>query len=411
MLRILIIAHAHPAFSKGGAEFAAYHLFRQLRENPDCDTWFLACHQSPGFSRPGSAFALRGDDQREILYDQSNDYFDFSANNLRYLAYDFPQLLQKIQPDVVHFHHYANVGIETLRLVRNHLPDSRIILTLHEYLAICNRQGQMLKTNGKLCERSHPQDCHLCMPERLPADYFLRERYIKSLFSVVDQFISPSYFLKARYSEWGLPSEQIVVIENGQPETEIAPLRHANDGRQVFGYFGQITPYKGVDVLLEAFSRLPAAVRRQSQLEVHGDGHHRFPGAFQNQIDTAISRGPHELIYSGSYEPTDLIRRMAGIDWVIVPSIWWENSPLVIQEAFRHGRPVICSDIGGMAEKVVHEKNGLHFDVGNPNALQAAIRRAIDEPSLLNRLRMGIDPPPSITETTKLCLGLYRESD
>ena len=60
---------------------------------------------------------------------------------------------------------------------------------------------------------------------------------------------------------------------------------------------------------------------------------------------------------------------MAEIDWVVVPSIWWENSPLVIQEAFLHGRPVICSDIGGMAEKVEHEVNGLHFRVGDHAAL------------------------------------------
>ena len=56
---------------------------------------------------------------------------------------------------------------------------------------------------------------------------------------------------------------------------------------------------------------------------------------------------------------------MAEIDWVVVPSIWWENSPLVIQEAFLHGRPVICSDIGGMAEKVRHGVDGLHFRVGD----------------------------------------------
>ena len=60
----------------------------------------------------------------------------------------------------------------------------------------------------------------------------------------------------------------------------------------------------------------------------------------------------------------------------MVPSIWWENSPLVIQEAFLHGRPVICSDIGGMAEKVDHDVNGLHFPVGDPDALARTIQRA-----------------------------------
>lgn len=406
-MRVLIIAHAHPAFSQGGAELAAYHLYEHFHQASDCDAWFLACHQEPGFSRPGSAFAVRGDAQREILYDQHADYFDFSANNLRYLAFDLPELLREIRPDAVHLHHYVNVGIETLRVVRQQLPKSRILLTLHEFLAICNRQGQMLKTNGKLCERSHPQDCHLCMPERLPPDYFLRERYVKSLFSVVDQFISPSEFLKSRYVAWGLDPHRISVIENGQPDGSIAPPRAVPGEPQVFGCFGQITPYKGVDLLLDAFSRLPAASRQRCRLQIHGGGQHRFPGAFEDRIEQAIANAPSEVVFAGAYQPEDLARRMAGVDWVVIPSIWWENSPLVIQEAFRHGRPVICSNIGGMAEKVSDGKDGLHFEMGNPSALQAVLCRVIDDPSLLGRLRAGIMPPPSIADTAKQCRRLY----
>ena len=57
---------------------------------------------------------------------------------------------------------------------------------------------------------------------------------------------------------------------------------------------------------------------------------------------------------------------MAEVDWVVVPSIWWENAPLVIQEAFRHRRPVICGDIGGMAEMVRDGVDGLHAPVERP---------------------------------------------
>src|ERR1044071_1235531 len=83
---------------------------------------------------------------------------------------------------------------------------------------------------------------------------------------------------------------------------------------------------------------------------------------------------------------------MANFDWVVVPSIWWENSPLVIQEAFQHGRPVICSDIGGMAEKVAHGVNGLHFRAGDARSLASTIRTAAETPGLWERLREGIQP-------------------
>jgi glycosyltransferase involved in cell wall biosynthesis len=100
---------------------------------------------------------------------------------------------------------------------------------------------------------------------------------------------------------------------------------------------------------------------------------------------------------------------MADIDWVIVPSIWWENSPLVIQEAFMHGRPVICSDIGGMAEKVRDGADGLHFRAGDPQSVADAIRRAASEPGLWQKLAGGIRPIYDIHEQVGLMESIYHE--
>jgi len=404
------MAHGHPAFSKAGAEIAAYQLYQALRDRQDCDAWLLARHDLAGLERPGSAFALRDGGGREILYRQDSDPFDFSAVRLRHLTNDLSALLSEVRPNVVHLHHYINLGIETVRVVRNVIPSARIILSLHEFLAICNRQGQMLKSDGRLCGRAHPQDCHLCMPERGPADYFLRERYIKSFFALVDQFISPSTFLKQRYVEWGLAGDRITVLENGQPPTRPAPLRLVNgsiDG--VFGYFGKITPYKGVDILLRAFSSLPEKVRKRCRLEIHGGGHNEFSPDFYRAIDRALKSTPEQVYYAGPYAPEELPQRMAGVDWVVVPSIWWENSPLVIQEAFVHRRPVICSNIGGMAEKVADGRNGLQFRVGDAASLADRLMLAVTQDGLLDELRAGITPPPTIDESAEACLRVYAQ--
>ena len=72
-----------------------------------------------------------------------------------------------------------------------------------------------------------------------------------------------------------------------------------------------------------------------------------------------------------------------------------------------NGRPVICSDIGGMAEKVVHERNGLHFRAGDPLSLAAAIRRAVDDPGLWRKLRDGIDPVYRIQDSVAKLTNLY----
>jgi GT2 family glycosyltransferase len=94
--------------------------------------------------------------------------------------------------------------------------------------------------------------------------------------------------------------------------------------------------------------------------------------------------------------------RMAGalseVDALVVPSVWIENAPFVIREAFAAGLPVIASDLGGMAEMVRHEQDGLLFTPGSPPALAAQIRRLIEEPELMSRLREQVRPPMSIQE-------------
>ena len=91
----------------------------------------------------------------------------------------------------------------------------------------------------------------------------------------------------------------------------------------------------------------------------------------------------------------------------MVPSTWWENSPLVIQEAFKFRRPVICSDIGGMAEKVTDGVNGLHFRAGNALDLADRIEEAVESPGLWDQLRSEIEPPATIAETVDRLLATY----
>jgi glycosyltransferase involved in cell wall biosynthesis len=92
----------------------------------------------------------------------------------------------------------------------------------------------------------------------------------------------------------------------------------------------------------------------------------------------------------GPYEAEELSQLMAGIDWVVMGSIWWENSPLVIQEAFKFGRPVICPDIGGMVEKVRHGKGGLNYRARDSASLADSIRKAIETPDLYEHLQNSL---------------------
>ena len=141
--------------------------------------------------------------------------------------------------------------------------------------------------------------------------------------------------------------------------------------------------------------------------EIHGANLESQDQWFQELIDTLrkplIVEGT--LRWVGPYEQTELPQRMSKVDWVIVPSIWWENSPMVIQEAFANGRPVICTGIGGMAEKVRDGVDGLHFEVRNPLDLADTLGRAACEPNLLDKLKANIRSPLSLKE----CADAYLE--
>jgi glycosyltransferase involved in cell wall biosynthesis len=97
------------------------------------------------------------------------------------------------------------------------------------------------------------------------------------------------------------------------------------------------------------------------------------------------------------------------VDWVVVPSVWWETGPLVVWEAFQYGRPVICSDIGGMSEKVADGVNGLHFRRGDAVDLAAAMQRAMETPGLWDTLRGGIPSRPGhpLDEHVANLTGIY----
>ncbi|MFG1430695.1 glycosyltransferase family 4 protein [Xanthobacter sp. V2C-8] len=364
---ILVIAHGHVEFSTGGAEVAADQLFRTLRRSGAAGRVTLLARHGGG-PRSGLVTLLREDEY--LWRTDMGDWFKFQSGGGEAVTGPFRAFLDRLKPDVVFVHHYAHMGLNLLREIRRTCPDARIVLTLHEFQAICANDGQMVKrASRELCFGASLQGCVACFPERSEEDFLLRRHFIRRHFDVVDRFVAPSEFLRRRYVEWGLPAERIAVIENGQPAGARLPPRALPPGgqRNRFAFFGQVTPFKGVDVLLAAVAGLPRARRAKIHLEIHGANLDQQEDAFRARIE-ALRRPLMEegvVHWPGAYHREDLARRMARIDWVVVPSLWWENSPVVIQEAFRYGRPVLCSNIGGMAEHVRDGMDGRHVGVGN----------------------------------------------
>ncbi|WP_404295217.1 glycosyltransferase (plasmid) [Microvirga sp. RSM25] len=398
-MRILVLAHGHPDLNPGGGERAAYALFQRLKQSPGVTKAVFAAyarHEAIGHDASFGSFRARPD---EILVAAPPvDGFTFQSFGYDALERLVNDLVQSVRPDVVHIHHFIFWGIEIFELFRR--VGVRVVFTLHEFAAICAQYGQMVKTDGQLCHVSSPGECGLCYPAIGAGKFFVRDTILKSLFESVDQFVAPSHFLRERYVAWGIPKERITVIENLLDASAVArsyALSARKQGRAhptpsearlVFGFFAQINPFKGLDILLEATSSLPEDVRRQVMIRIHGENRHYRNTEFDRRTQELLAQVKDVTCLMGGYRGEDVIDLMATCDWIVVPSIWWENSPIVIQEARLAARPLLVSNIGGMAEKVNPTVDRL-FPARSAGALASAISDIVRAMAPPNRKRLA----------------------
>jgi len=404
-----MICHGNPRFTPGGTELVARDLAAALSETGLADASFASCvtalHRP---RRDGSALqSVDGRPGEFLLHSGRFDPFMLCQADDGTGVAGISALLTVLRPDIVHFHHLLHVGAETIALVRRMAPQARIVFTLHDFFPICAREGLMTKSDGEaLCHEANPDSCHLCLPDRSASQFALRRFYLGNMLSLVDCFVAPSRFIRDRFVAWGLPAAKIVHIPNGVPPA--APVEDGDDARprNRFGYFGRIAPHKGALLAVDAARQIGDSA--DLSLAIFGGAAHQDQ-AFKDGFDKALRRAKDRVFHHGPYGREDTPRLMRGIDWVVVPSRWWENAPLVVLEAFRHGRPVIAADVGGMAELVTADRDGLHFRFGDAADLARTMKRAATEPGLWDRLRRNIAPPPTTVDSAKAHAALYRE--
>ncbi|MDF1635357.1 glycosyltransferase family 4 protein [Mycoplana sp. MJR14] len=405
--RILVAAHNHPSLHPGGTEIFAHDLFRAYQRAGHEALFLGATNQIHREARPGTSFQGIGPAGDEVLLWSGHfDRFFMSQIDLYGVVPDVTELLRDFRPDVVHLHHLLLLGAEFPHIVRRTLPNCQIVMTLHDYYPICHHDGLMVRTGSReLCYQASPDRCHACFKD-IPLDRFaLRERHLKALLSTVDHFISPSAFLKERFVQWGLAEDAISVIPNGIPTRKPGAGRQRLDGgRPVFGYFGNLNPWKGATVLLEAARQL-LADGLEFELRVHGGAPFQSKN-FVEEIDELFAGTAPSVQRRGPYRREDIGDLLAAVDCTIVPSVWWENAPLVIQEAQAQGRPVIASNIGGMAEMIEHGVNGLTVPPNDARALAAAMRNLLEQPNLLQELSANARRPDDIDTTARRYLEL-----
>jgi glycosyltransferase involved in cell wall biosynthesis len=349
-------------------------------------------------------------------------------NNPLSAAY-FERLLQKFQPDVVHFFHLNRLGTGLIeRTVHAGVP---CFLTPTDFWLICPT-GQLLLADGTLCSgpSTHAGNCVKHFAENmgsgltskvvrwipaaaadglaqltkngvLPA-YPKHEEVaaISSRLGVnlarlnsLNGIIVPNGFIKELFIRHGVAPSLITQsafgIDLAENDAAVRPRATAQPLR--VGFIGTLAPHKGCHVLIEGFKRLPAS---SAVLKIYGKSDD-FP-EYAAQL-MQLADGNASINFCGTFPNSEISKVLAELDVLVVPSLWYENTPLVVYSAQAAHCPVIATDLPGLAEVVRHDENGLLFKTGSAVALSRQLSRLIDEQELLERLSAQAQRPKSIT--------------
>jgi glycosyltransferase involved in cell wall biosynthesis len=415
--RVLVVSHYHPELMRGGAQQCSYELFLGLKEEADIEPFFLAATDDsyPALYKPGACITGFDGRKNEFLFLSADyDHLWHRTTSPRHIA-AFAELLETIRPDVVHFHHFILLGIDLLTLTRTVLPQCRIVFTFHEFFTMCDARGHLVRlTDGSLCSEPSPVRCHQCLPDYSPDHFLLRKMWFMRHLKVVDRYACVGRFQIAHHVNWGIDPNKIFFVPNGERNKAHIALPAPLDGpRNRFGFFGQLVDAKGVHILLRAVDILRNSGFTNFKVELNGDNIRYATDPVREEIETFLAAesqrpAPQQLVSNnGAYQADQIESRMLRIDWCLVPSIWWETFVLVISEAWMFKRPVICSNVGAMAERIRHDVDGLCFQVADPSSLAAAMHRAATEPGLWQRLSAAAPKAPSSADVVKGYRALY----
>ncbi len=399
-MKILKVIHGYPMRYNAGSEVYSQTLCHALAER----------HEVHVFTREEDAFApdfgLRverdADDPRVIVHVVNNPRL---KDRYRATGIDqrFAEVLERVSPDVVHVGHLNHLSTSLLREAA--LREIPIVFTLHDYWLMCPR-GQFMQMfpedPGNLWAACDGQEDRKCA-ERCYARYFSgapdeavrdvaywtdwvarRMRHVREMAELVDVFVAPARYLHDRFrDEFGLPERKLVYLDYGFARARMAGRRRVAGEPFTFGYIGTHIPAKGIHDLIRAFGLLRGDVR----LRIWGRPRGQDTDALQRIAASLPSDVAGRIEWLPEYKNQEIVRDVFDrCDAIVVPSVWVENSPLVIHEAQQARVPVVTANVGGMAEYVHHEVNGLLFEHRSVEALAEQMQRLVVDPGLAARL-------------------------
>ncbi len=367
--------------------------------------------------------------------------------------------IENVPDPLIGFYDYPPVGdalrdilsrgaFDLLHLVSGYLLGNQVIqtaqrmgipqvITLTEFWFMCPRLN-LMKATGILCTGPETHEkCTRCLMEdkrryRLPAMLMpkvmdvvwpvvhmttssgqmreavqRRDQVLRAALEAVDLVICPSKYLIDKFTEFGFQTQNFHYLRQGlaRPGDKSTSGQRASDVLSL-AYIGQIKEHKGVDLLIDAVIML---LNEGKPIVLELWGPETESPDYVAWLKARSAKYSRNIRWQGKYTGHKVWDVLAQTDVLVMPSRWHENSPNAILEAFEMGVPVIATNLGGMAELVQHEKNGLLFELNDAEDLSRQIKRLLDETGLMKSLYEGIPPVKTINEEMEEILLLYEQ--
>ncbi len=412
-MRILLTTHAFLPRSLAGVEVYTARLARALADLGHSALVLTATHD---LAAPPYSLRRRdvgGLDVVEIVNTHMEGTLEATYSNPA-IDEAIARVVDDFHPDCIHAQHLLNLSTGLFEISRKR--DLPVFLTLHDYWLSCPRDGLRMQANGALCATVDHRICASCLADSpylpsplqrgasralrvaglggalhvarralprvtaaalaalrlawpakrsgLAGALDTRDSRLRRRLRDAHAILAPTRFASDRAVEWGAPPEKVRVLSLGAIEGPTLP-RSARSRSRV-GYLGTVAPHKGIHLLIEALRGLP---RQDWSLDIVGNP--ALDPDYTTRLRALAGDDPR-IRFRGAIPPTAQKGFWDSVDLLVLPSLWWENSPLTVLEALAAGIPVIASRTGGVAE-VIPEGAGALVPPGDVAALRAAV--------------------------------------
>jgi glycosyltransferase involved in cell wall biosynthesis len=236
-----------------------------------------------------------------------------------------------------------------------------------------------------------------------PNDIVKRPGVLHEAMKIYGEAIAPTLFLKQTYERNGFPAPIRVSHFGIEMDRSQKPPRPDASAVRL-GFVGQISPHKGVHLILDALRQCD---RGNLSLTIWGS---------LEQVPGYVKRLRHQaeglpVRFRGAIPRPQLADALGSIDYLVIPSTWYENSPLILLQALASHTPAIVSKVMGMTEFVEHGRNGFHFERGDVGSLVRILQCIADDPDLAERLGTATHYGRIPADMAKDVAAMYADHD